>query len=595
MRTNHDAVVGLPGSIGIAPSQAEVRIVDSVPEALYTSEDTPSLKTSQTAFIAESFLAAPTALANFGTTQSEPSESQPYLGNGLQLLDSALPVLREEDIVNTSNLELSLSPLTPSLEEGDRPVDSAIAGQAGSLSVLNNTESSRINSAANNGSILLGGNGNDFIRAGNGDDSLDGQRGQDRLNGDAGNDILVGGRGEDTLIGGPGSDRFVATPGNQVDTIIDFEVGVDTILLSGGLTYFDLSITQSGNDTLVSVTDTNETLLRVRNVSASNLTRSDFEIPLPDISELVVFGDSLADTGNLLELTGGTTPPQPPYFEGRFSNGLIWTDILESRLGTIGVEVQNYAFGFATTGRENLPPILLPDSVEPFDVPGVLEQVDQYIADSGEAGVDPNALFFIFAGGNDILQAFVEAIGELTIQQPINGLINAVEEFLDVISDAADNVATAVETLAEHGAERFAVPSFQDVGIAPIAADLQGLSPIFSGATVLFNLAVSQRLNALEQELNIEVVSPDVFSLSHDIGNNPEEFGFTNVTDQLVRFLLPDGTFQTSDGSVIDPAEFAYFDLTHFTTQGHSILADFLQASVADAFGSVELDFAPSV
>ena len=38
-------------------------------------------------------------------------------------------------------------------------------------------------------------------------------------------------------------------------------------------------------------------------------------------SELVVFGDSLSDTGNLYAASGGF-PPSPPYFDGNFSNGL---------------------------------------------------------------------------------------------------------------------------------------------------------------------------------------------------------------------------------------------------------------------------------
>ena len=35
--------------------------------------------------------------------------------------------------------------------------------------------------------------------------------------------------------------------------------------------------------------------------------------------ELIVFGDSLSDTGNVFISFGA--PPSPPYFNGRFSNG----------------------------------------------------------------------------------------------------------------------------------------------------------------------------------------------------------------------------------------------------------------------------------
>ena len=42
-------------------------------------------------------------------------------------------------------------------------------------------------------------------------------------------------------------------------------------------------------------------------------------------SSLVVFGDSLSDTGNVYAATGGVIPGAP-YASGRFSNGPIWLD-----------------------------------------------------------------------------------------------------------------------------------------------------------------------------------------------------------------------------------------------------------------------------
>ncbi len=39
----------------------------------------------------------------------------------------------------------------------------------------------------------------------------------------------------------------------------------------------------------------------------------------PIVSNVIVFGDSLSDVGNVFALTGGTVPPDPPYFQGRFS------------------------------------------------------------------------------------------------------------------------------------------------------------------------------------------------------------------------------------------------------------------------------------
>jgi len=43
-----------------------------------------------------------------------------------------------------------------------------------------------------------------------------------------------------------------------------------------------------------------------------------------DVADVVVFGDSLSDPGNIPLLTGGLDfPPSPPYAGNRFSNGPV--------------------------------------------------------------------------------------------------------------------------------------------------------------------------------------------------------------------------------------------------------------------------------
>lgn len=84
-----------------------------------------------------------------------------------------------------------------------------------------------------------GSNGNDTVLGGAGDDTvLGGGRndvGNDLLSGGEGNDTIVAGNGSDTVIGGAGQDAFVFNVGqlNGVDTVVDFEEGVDTIRVRG--------------------------------------------------------------------------------------------------------------------------------------------------------------------------------------------------------------------------------------------------------------------------------------------------------------------------------------------------------------------------
>jgi len=73
-------------------------------------------------------------------------------------------------------------------------------------------------------------------------------------------------------------------------------------------------------------------LLRRLVLAAFAFVLSGSAVPAGRINQIVVFGDSLSDSGNLFAATMGTTPP-PPYYQGRFSNGPVWVEDLAGRLG----------------------------------------------------------------------------------------------------------------------------------------------------------------------------------------------------------------------------------------------------------------------
>jgi Ca2+-binding RTX toxin-like protein len=125
--------------------------------------------------------------------------------------------------------------------------------------------------------LLFGDDGNDVLLGGDGNDKLDGGNGNDILNGGAGDDFLNGGAGDDTLIGGEGNDVFLLNPSLGGDIIImDFHKGEDLIGLTSGLSFNQLSISSSNNETLITVTDTNQLLAKLKGVTPGMLTASDF-------------------------------------------------------------------------------------------------------------------------------------------------------------------------------------------------------------------------------------------------------------------------------------------------------------------------------
>ncbi|MBD0306919.1 MAG: peptidase C11 clostripain, partial [Microcoleus sp. T1-bin1] len=132
---------------------------------------------------------------------------------------------------------------------------------------------------------FTGGAGSDFIFGNRGEDILIGEKGDDTLYGGQGNDILLGGQGndflsgdlgDDSLVGDVGSDRFLLSINSGIDTIDDFEVGQDLLVLGNGLTFSQLTIAQDSGATLIRFAQTGEILASLSGVSASSISTVNF-------------------------------------------------------------------------------------------------------------------------------------------------------------------------------------------------------------------------------------------------------------------------------------------------------------------------------
>ena len=112
-------------------------------------------------------------------------------------------------------------------------------------------------------------------------------------------------------------------------------------------------------------------------------------------SSMTIFGDSSEDTGNWNSKAKVIAPslanPDPPYMDGRFSNGRTWTEHLAESLGMPiptaseldGEENTNYAWGAATTGA-----VRRVSQVDDID-----EQLPKYLRDHTPA---EDELFVVF-------------------------------------------------------------------------------------------------------------------------------------------------------------------------------------------------------
>lgn len=153
-----------------------------------------------------------------------------------------------------------------------------IVGGAGADRVIGNKGNDKLVGGAGNDRLaggkdadkLLGGGGHDALFGQHGNDRLFGGVGADKLHGGGGNDILKGqiGRdllngqaGDDRLFGGAGADRFLFQRNSGHDTILDFQNGIDRIVIQNGANRFSqLDISRDGHDTEIHFGNTTITL-----------------------------------------------------------------------------------------------------------------------------------------------------------------------------------------------------------------------------------------------------------------------------------------------------------------------------------------------
>lgn len=118
---------------------------------------------------------------------------------------------------------------------------------------------------------LFGQGGDDTLAGGEGNDVIYGGQGNDRLWGEDGDDWLSGDRGDDWLTGGVGLDTFVLDVREGLDTIGDFEGGIDRL---GGVRFEDVRLESADCDTVIWLGD--RAIARLLAVPVSAVRATDF-------------------------------------------------------------------------------------------------------------------------------------------------------------------------------------------------------------------------------------------------------------------------------------------------------------------------------
>ena len=259
-----------------------------------------------------------------------------------------------------------------------------------------------------------------------------------------------------------------------------------------------------------------------------------------EFSELVVFGDSLSDTGN--------RPAPSHYFEDRFSNGPIWVDFLASELGLpspspVASGGKNFAVAGATTGSNQL-----------NTSQNMNRQVNDYLNANTPTGEE---LFVLWGGTNDF------NAGQTDGTAPVLEIIQQMEQ------------------LADAGADSFLVPNVSvRLGFGE------------TRAREVFNDKLRTELsNVRAENPTLTIYELDFSDLLNKVDESPASFGFGE--NRRGRLITSPACKNCGFGEGIaeaaiivdDPSIHFFWDGIHPSTAGHRVIANAALIAVPEPAG----------
>lgn len=277
------------------------------------------------------------------------------------------------------------------------------------------------------------------------------------------------------------------------------------------------------------------------------------------LKNIVVFGDSLSDNGNLYKQNEGEYPSSPPYYDGRFSNGAVWVEQLSEILfpNEGASHLQDFAYGGAMVGKAG-----------GIATVTLKYEIDTYLQAHRDRA-DPSSLFVIWIGANNYFAL------------PENALQSVFQVNL--------GISQQLKRLVRSGAMHILVLNLPDLGRIPIARTLE-IEKELSDFTSWHNRVLEYSLLMLKAD------NPKVHWLYFDTKKSvdealemPEKFGFINVFDYC-RDL--DHLTIKKDSLHLDPLQrviqqaklksthadacegYLFFDEVHATVFGHRLLAN---------------------
>lgn len=215
------------------------------------------------------------------------------------------------------------------------------------------------------------------------------------------------------------------------------------------------------------------------------------------IDEIVFFGDSLSDNGNLYNLLK-VIPRSPPYYQGRFSNGPTWAETLGNHYqDQLSLPYTIYAYGGAT--------VLSQAATDRFFAPINLEgELYEFYANSLLS--DKSTKLYVFwIGSNDYLMDELTDADSLTTQ-------------------VVDHISAAITSLISQGAKYFVILNLPDLGVPPYA-EANHLKDRLHALSRAHNTKLAKAIENFKlSNPTAKFISIDAEAILNDLLANPEKY-----------------------------------------------------------------------
>jgi len=281
-------------------------------------------------------------------------------------------------------------------------------------------------------------------------------------------------------------------------------------------------------------------------------------------SQTVFFGDSLTDSGHFRPTLIQVAGPDAALV-GKFTTNpwLVWSEYLADFYGTDATSENqggtNYAVGGARSGTDVVG--------ELGPTPSMATQVANYLSATGGVA-DPNALYTVWGGNNDVFAAVATAV--------------AGGDPAPVIGGAVAAQVGVVGTLKAAGAEYILVPTIPDIGLTP---GFRAQGPAAQGAGTQLSAAYNDALFGAFAQAGLRVIPLDTFHLFQEVAANPEAFGFSNITGTACQPQITAQSLTCNPNTYVSPdaaTSYAFADGVHPSGAAHGVIADYA-ASVLEA------------